>query len=129
MPVLVVPVGVDDGNFASDGGIRPGVAHEKEGDGLIFLASLVAGCAAGAGVIAGNFPVFVLKIAAVVIESGGGKRQGSEEEEEGFAGHGGLQLCYEKRRGGASLSGAVGIGQVAFTAPGCGRFSGCACLA
>ena len=104
LPVLVVPVGVDDGDFASDGGIRPGVAHEKDGDGLIFLASLVAGCAAGAGVIAGNFPVFVLKIAAVVIESGGGKRQGSEEEE-GFAGHGGLQLCCEKRRGGAALSG------------------------
>ena len=78
MPVLVVPVGVDDGDFASDSGIRAGVAHEEEGDGLRFVAGLVAGCAAGAGVVAGDFPVFVFEIAAVIVESEGGKRQRRE---------------------------------------------------
>ena len=75
---FIVPVEVGYGDFAAHGSICAGVAHEEEGDSLRFVAGLVTGSTAGAGVVAGDFPVFVFEIAAVIVESEGGKRQRRE---------------------------------------------------
>jgi hypothetical protein len=78
------------GNARADAAVRARFAGEEDGDGLRrVFAVLVSGGAAGAGVVAGEFPVAVVEVDAAVGEGDAGR--GEEKGEEGGL-HGVLRL-------------------------------------